>query len=81
MSSSGGATSFAHSRAVTNLNVEDGYSIKGSIPKSILWIYGCSSLCDGGFILGAVHNPILLVVCGGDTLFLSLQLRFGILIY
>jgi hypothetical protein len=47
MSSSGGATSFAHSRAVTNLNVEDGYSIKGSIPKSILWIYGCSSLCDG----------------------------------
>uniref|UniRef100_A0A0E0ASH0 Uncharacterized protein n=1 Tax=Oryza glumipatula TaxID=40148 RepID=A0A0E0ASH0_9ORYZ len=33
MSSSGGATSFAHSRAVTNLNVEDGYSIKGSIPN------------------------------------------------
>uniref|UniRef100_A0A0E0EJC6 Uncharacterized protein n=1 Tax=Oryza meridionalis TaxID=40149 RepID=A0A0E0EJC6_9ORYZ len=74
MSSSGGATSFAHNQAVTNLNVEDGYSIKGSIPKSILWIYG-------GFILGAVHNPILLVVCGGDTLFLLLHLRSGILIY
>uniref|UniRef100_A0A0E0LSK8 Uncharacterized protein n=1 Tax=Oryza punctata TaxID=4537 RepID=A0A0E0LSK8_ORYPU len=56
------STSFAHNQAVTNLNVEDGNLIKGSIPKTIFWIYG-------GFILGTVHNPILLVVCGGDILF------------
>lgn len=48
-----------------------------------IWLFFSLWWCfiAGGFILGAVHNPILLVVCGGDTLFLSLQLRFGILIY
>ena len=59
------ATSFAHNPAVTNLNADDGYSIKGSIPKTILWMVILLFLMGfiaGGFILGAVHNPILLVV-------------------
>ncbi|KAL6662099.1 hypothetical protein ACP70R_001483 [Stipagrostis hirtigluma subsp. patula] len=59
------ATSFAHNQAVTNLNVEDGYSIKGSIPTPIFWLVlllFVIGFVAGGFILGAIHNPILLIV-------------------
>jgi hypothetical protein len=59
------ATSFAHNQAVTNLNVENGYSIKASLPKPVLWaviLLFVMGFIAGGFILGAVHNAILLVV-------------------
>jgi len=59
------ATSFAHNQAVTNLNTEDGYSIQGSFPKPILWaviLLFVMGFIAGGFILGAVHNAILLIV-------------------
>uniref|UniRef100_A0A0A9BA84 Uncharacterized protein n=1 Tax=Arundo donax TaxID=35708 RepID=A0A0A9BA84_ARUDO len=59
------ATSFAHNQAVTNLNVEDGFSIKGSIPKTIIYMVlmlFVIGFVAGGFILAAIHNPILLIV-------------------
>ncbi|TVU15841.1 hypothetical protein EJB05_39382 [Eragrostis curvula] len=59
------AQSFAHNPAVTNLNTEDGYSIQGSFPKPILWaviLLFVMGFIAGGFILGAVHNPVLLIV-------------------
>lgn len=58
-------TSFAHNPAVTNLNMEYGYSIKGSIPTTIIWLVALLFLVGfvaGGFILAAIHNPILLIV-------------------
>jgi len=57
--------SFAHNPAVTNLNAEDGYSIKGSIPTAIMWLVALLFVVGfvaGGFILAAIHNPILLIV-------------------
>ncbi|KAF8758049.1 hypothetical protein HU200_010787 [Digitaria exilis] len=66
------ATSFAHNQAVTNLNAEDGYSIQGSFPKPILWaviLLFVMGFIAGGFILGAVHNAILLIVVCGDICF------------
>jgi hypothetical protein len=59
------ATSFAHNPAVTNLNTEDGYSIQGSFPKPIMWaviLLFVMGFIAGGFILGAVHNAVLLIV-------------------
>ncbi|CAM0911330.1 unnamed protein product [Alopecurus aequalis] len=59
------ATSFAHNQAVTNLSEEAGYSIKASLPKPVLWaviLLFVMGFIAGGFILGAVHNAILLVV-------------------
>lgn len=61
-----GTTSFAHNQAVTNLSqVEDGYSFKGSFPKPMLYaiiLLFVMGFIAGGFILGAVHNAILLIV-------------------
>jgi hypothetical protein len=59
------ATSFAHNQAVSNLNREDGYSIKGSIPTAIWWLVSLLFVVGfvaGIFILAAIHNPILLIV-------------------
>ncbi|XP_073003484.1 uncharacterized membrane protein At1g16860-like [Typha latifolia] len=59
------STSFAHNQAVTNLSQEDEYSFKGSLPKPILWsviLLFVMGFIAGGFILGAVHNAILLIV-------------------
>jgi TM2 domain-containing membrane protein YozV len=50
---------------VNNLNTKDGYSIQGSFPKSMLWaviLLFVMGFIAGGFILGAVHNAILLIV-------------------
>jgi hypothetical protein len=50
---------------VINLNSEDGYSIQGSFPKSMLWaviLLFVMGFIAGGFILGAVHNAILMRV-------------------
>ncbi|PSR85209.1 hypothetical protein CEY00_Acc33193 [Actinidia chinensis var. chinensis] len=51
--------------AVTNLSQEEEYSFRKSFPKPILWamvLLFVMGFIAGGFILGAVHNPILLVV-------------------
>lgn len=58
-------TTIAHNQAVTSLSQDDDYSFKGSLPKPILWsvvLLFVMGFIAGGFILGAVHNAILLVV-------------------
>ncbi|MQL70245.1 hypothetical protein Taro_002568 [Colocasia esculenta] len=57
--------SFAHNQAVTNLSQVEEYSFKGSIPRLMLYaviLLFVMGFIAGGFILGAVHNPILLIV-------------------
>ncbi|KAJ6808291.1 putative membrane protein-like [Iris pallida] len=57
--------SIVHNQAVTNLSQEEDNSFKGSVPKPILWsviLLFVMGFIAGGFILGAVHNPILLIV-------------------
>ncbi|KAK9099768.1 hypothetical protein Scep_023198 [Stephania cephalantha] len=59
------STSFVHNQAVTNLSQEEEYSFKSSFPKIILWsviLLFVMGFIAGGFILGAVHNAILLIV-------------------
>ncbi|XP_059640601.1 uncharacterized membrane protein At1g16860-like isoform X2 [Cornus florida] len=58
-------SSVAHNQAVTTLSGDDDYSFKRNLPKPILWtmiLLFVMGFIAGGFILGAVHNPILLVV-------------------
>ncbi|EPS72289.1 hypothetical protein M569_02466 [Genlisea aurea] len=52
-------------QAVTHLTREDHYSFYRSFPKLILWavvLLFVMGFIAGGFILGAVRNPVLLVV-------------------
>eukprot|EP00262_Sarcandra_glabra_P001912 TRINITY_DN1208_c2_g4_i1.p1 TRINITY_DN1208_c2_g4~~TRINITY_DN1208_c2_g4_i1.p1 ORF type:complete len:497 (+),score=60.04 TRINITY_DN1208_c2_g4_i1:114-1493(+) len=59
------STSMVHNQAVTNLSKEDDYSFRRSFPKPILWsviLLFVMGFIAGGFILGAVHNAILLIV-------------------
>lgn len=59
------STTIVHNQAVTNLSQEEEYSFRRSFPKPILWAMGLlfvMGFIAGGFILGAVHNPILLAV-------------------
>ncbi|KAI8571410.1 hypothetical protein RHMOL_Rhmol01G0118100 [Rhododendron molle] len=59
------SAAIVHNPAVTNLSQEEEYSFHRSFPKPILWAMGLlfvMGFIAGGFILGAVHNPILLVV-------------------
>ncbi|XP_059637510.1 uncharacterized membrane protein At1g16860-like isoform X2 [Cornus florida] len=59
------STSIVHNQAVTNLSQEEEYSFRKSFPKPILWsmiLLFVMGFIAGGFILGAVHNPILLIV-------------------
>ncbi|XP_008811445.2 uncharacterized membrane protein At1g16860-like [Phoenix dactylifera] len=58
-------TSIAHNQAVTNLSQEVDNSLKSNFPKTILWamiLLFVMGFIAGGFILGAVHNAILLIV-------------------
>ncbi|KAH9623954.1 hypothetical protein KSS87_012298 [Heliosperma pusillum] len=58
-------SSIVHNQAVTKLSQDDEYSFHKSFPKLILWAMGLlfvMGFIAGGFILGAVHNPILLIV-------------------
>ncbi|KAJ9139567.1 hypothetical protein P3X46_030292 [Hevea brasiliensis] len=64
---SGKINSFSISQnpAVTTLGQDDDYSFRRSFPKKVLWLViliFVMGLLAGGFILGAVHNAILLVV-------------------
>ncbi|PKA48342.1 putative membrane protein [Apostasia shenzhenica] len=57
--------SVANNQAVTKLGQEDDYSFRKSFPKAVLWsviLLFVMGFIAGGFILGAVHNPVLLVV-------------------
>ncbi|KAG6509196.1 uncharacterized membrane protein At1g16860-like isoform X1 [Zingiber officinale] len=57
--------SIARNQAVTNLSQDDDYLFKGSLPKPILWsvvLLFAMGFIAGGFILGAVHNAVLLIV-------------------
>lgn len=57
--------SVANNQAVTTLSQDDDYSFKKNFPKPILWsmiLLFVMGFIAGGFILGAVHNPILLIV-------------------
>ncbi|KAH0466261.1 hypothetical protein IEQ34_006364 [Dendrobium chrysotoxum] len=59
------SSSLANNQMVTKLSQEDDYSFKKSLPKPILWsviLLFLMGFIAGGFILGAVHNAILLLV-------------------
>lgn len=54
-----------HNQAVTVLNQGDEYSFRRNFPKAMLWLLillFVMGFIAGGFILGAVHNPTLLIV-------------------
>ncbi|XP_010539609.1 PREDICTED: uncharacterized membrane protein At1g16860-like [Tarenaya hassleriana] len=58
-------SSVVHNQAVTTLGPEDDFSCMESFPKPVLWLVVLifvMGFLAGGFILGAVHNPILLIV-------------------
>lgn len=58
-------SSVAHTQGVTTLSQDDEYSFKRNLPKPILWaiiMLFVMGFIAGGFILGAVHNAVLLVV-------------------
>ncbi|KAG2725802.1 hypothetical protein I3843_01G082100 [Carya illinoinensis] len=58
-------SSVAHNPAVTTLGQDDEYSFRRNFPKPILWsviLIFVMGFIAGGFILGAVHNAILLIV-------------------
>lgn len=58
-------SSIASNPAVTTLSQDDDYSFKRNFPKPILWamiLLFVMGFIAGGFILGAVHNAILLIV-------------------
>ncbi|KAJ1429217.1 putative membrane protein [Sesbania bispinosa] len=54
-----------HNQAVTVLSQGDEYSFRRNFPKAMLWLLillFVMGFIAGGFILGAVHNAILLIV-------------------
>ncbi|KAJ8770590.1 hypothetical protein K2173_018081 [Erythroxylum novogranatense] len=54
-----------HNQAMTVLNQDDDFSFRRNFPKPILWslvLLFVMGFIAGGFILGAVHNAILLIV-------------------
>ncbi|XP_021888994.1 LOW QUALITY PROTEIN: uncharacterized membrane protein At1g16860 [Carica papaya] len=58
-------SSVAHKQAVTVITQDDEYSFMRSFPKLVLWLViliFVMGFLAGGFILGAVHNAILLIV-------------------
>lgn len=59
------SASIVNNQAVAHLSQDDEYSFRKSFPKPILWaiiLLFVMGFIAGGFILGAVRNPILLVV-------------------
>ncbi|KAK4837488.1 hypothetical protein QYF36_005909 [Acer negundo] len=58
-------SSVAHNQAVTVLTQDEDFSFRRNFPKPILWsliLLFVMGFIAGGFILGAVHNAILLIV-------------------
>ncbi|KAF9676451.1 hypothetical protein SADUNF_Sadunf08G0003400 [Salix dunnii] len=59
------ASAVIHNQAVTVLSQDDDFSFRKNFPKLILWsliLLFVMGFIAGGFILGAVHNAILLIV-------------------
>ncbi|XP_078434354.1 putative membrane protein At1g16860 [Wolffia australiana] len=59
------SSSFSHNQAVTNLSQVEEASFKSGVPQLALYAIGLlfvMGFLAGGFILGAVRNPILLIV-------------------
>ncbi|KAG6760599.1 hypothetical protein POTOM_037122 [Populus tomentosa] len=59
------SSSISNNPAVTTLSQDDDYSVRRNFPKTVVWLVILilvMGLLAGGFILGAVHNAILLVV-------------------
>jgi uncharacterized membrane protein YfcA len=59
------SSSISNNPAVTTLSHVDDYSVRKNFPKTVVWsviLIFVMGLLAGGFILGAVHNAILLVV-------------------
>jgi len=59
------SSSISNNPAVTTLSHDDDYSVRKNFPKTVVWsviLIFVMGLLAGGFILGAVHNAILLVV-------------------
>ncbi|KAL3825013.1 hypothetical protein ACJIZ3_021042 [Penstemon smallii] len=58
-------SSVSDNQAVTTLGQDIEYSFRKNLPKPILWaviLLFVMGFIAGGFILGAVHNPVLLIV-------------------
>lgn len=58
-------SSVSNNQAVTTLGQDDEYSFKRNLPRPILWaviLLFVMGFIAGGFILGAVHNAVLLIV-------------------
>ncbi|KAF4349205.1 hypothetical protein CsatB_021897 [Cannabis sativa] len=54
-----------HNQAVTTLSQDDDFSFRRNFPKPVLWsviLLFVMGFIAGGFILGAVHNAVLLIV-------------------
>lgn len=59
------SSSIGQNPAVTILSEDDDYSFRRKFPKAVLWLViliFVMGFLAGGFILGAVHNAILLIV-------------------
>ncbi|KAH7564875.1 hypothetical protein ACOSQ2_021563 [Xanthoceras sorbifolium] len=59
------SSSIAQNPAVTTISQDEDVSFRVNLPKSAIWLVilvFVMALIAGGFILGAVHNPILLIV-------------------
>ncbi|XP_068335203.1 uncharacterized membrane protein At1g16860-like [Pyrus communis] len=58
-------SSIGHNQAITTLSQDDEFSFRKNFPKLIMWsliLLFVMGFIAGGFILGAVHNAILLIV-------------------
>ncbi|KAK2651830.1 hypothetical protein Ddye_011686 [Dipteronia dyeriana] len=59
------SSSIAQNQAVTTISQDEDFSFRTNLPKSAIWLVilvFVMALIAGGFILGAVHNPVLLIV-------------------
>lgn len=59
------SSSIAQNQAVTTLSPDEDFTFKTNLPRSAMWLVilvFVMALIAGGFILGAVHNAILLIV-------------------
>ncbi|KAJ6323294.1 hypothetical protein OIU77_013008 [Salix suchowensis] len=59
------SSSTSHNPAVTTLSQDDDNSLRRNFPKTVLWLViliFVMGFLAGGFILGSVHNAILLIV-------------------
>ncbi|KAI9162348.1 hypothetical protein LWI28_026421 [Acer negundo] len=59
------SSSIAQNQAITTISQDEDFSFRTNLPRSAIWLVilvFVMALIAGGFILGAVHNPVLLIV-------------------